>query len=108
MRIGWGKLFSYLSRKPGTYAAIGIEYGVNGIHLCAFKLIDGVATWVASQAFPANNWQPELQEFVDSEQMANSHCVISFSPKNINLSKLSGHQYQMKKLGKRLHGQSKS
>lgn len=79
MQIGWGKLYSYLNRKPGQYSAVGLEYSQNGLHLCAFKKVDGQHVWTLNQTFPLENWQSELQEFVQVNELANSHTALVFS-----------------------------
>jgi MSHA biogenesis protein MshI len=85
MNIGWSKLYSYLTRKPGKYSAIGIEYNQNGLHLCAFKKVAGTDFLQLKQFFPLAEWQPALSAFVDEHQLSNSHVVISFATKKYQL-----------------------
>ncbi|XOV79586.1 MAG: MSHA biogenesis protein MshI [Aestuariibacter sp.] len=85
MNIGWSKLYSYLTRKPGKYSAVGIEYNQNGLHLCALRKHDQGHIWSLSETFPLSDWREKLAEFVSEHEMANSHTVISFATKKYHL-----------------------
>lgn len=85
MNIGWSKLYSYLTRKPGKYSAIGIEYNQDGLHLCAFQKVNDVHYLTLKQSFPKPDWLASLKNFVDDHEMMNSPVVISFATKKYQL-----------------------
>lgn len=102
MNIGWSKLYSYLTRKPGKYSAVGIEYNPNGLHLCAFKKQGNEHVWALSQTFPINDWQTQLQEFVKNNELENSHTTIAFATKKYQLVQADKPQVPEQELGQAL------
>lgn len=85
MRIGWKKLFSYLNRKPSNFSSVGIEYDMNGLHLCAFKETDGESCWVLNEKIPLAEWQSTLSHFVKEHELSNSEATIVFSTKKYQM-----------------------
>ena len=85
MRIGWKKLFSYLNRKPANFSSVGIEYDVNGLHLCALKEVDGEPTWVLNEKIPFAEWQSKLSELVKHHELTSSVTTIVFSTKKYQM-----------------------
>ena len=85
MRVGWRKLISYLNRKPSGFASLGIEYDVNGLHLCATQEIDGRQTWVLNQTFPLQDWQSSLKSFVEEQHLQNTKTTLVFATKKYKL-----------------------
>lgn len=79
MRIGWRKLFSYLTRKPSEYYSVGVEVGVNEICVSVFKLVDEKPYWFLYQTIPFADWQSTLKEFVAEHELENTHCSVAFS-----------------------------
>ncbi|BDX08136.1 MSHA biogenesis protein MshI [Planctobacterium marinum] len=85
MRVGWRKLISYLNRKPSGFASLGIEYDINGLHLCATQEVDGQHTWVLNQTFPLQDWQSSLKSFVEEQQLQNTKTTLVFATKKYKL-----------------------
>ncbi len=85
MRIGWRKLISYMNRKPSGFASLGIEYDVNGLHVCATQDIDGQKTWVLDQTLPLQDWQTQLKELVSEQGLNNTKTTLVFATKKYKL-----------------------
>lgn len=85
MRIGWRKLISYMSRKPSGFTSLGIEYDVNGLHVCATQDVDGQKTWVLNETLPLQDWQAQLKELVTEHGLNNTKTTIVFATKKYKL-----------------------
>ncbi len=85
MRIGWRKLYSYLTRKPSEYFSVGIEVDVNELFLSVFKLVENEPTWVLYETIPFADWQSSLKNFVELHKLENTHCVVAFSARKYQM-----------------------
>jgi len=85
MRIGWRKLFSYLTRKPSGYHSVGIEFDTDAITIVVFKMVDGQATWVQHHSFPTTDWQNALADFVNQNELSNTPTSVSFAIRSYQL-----------------------
>lgn len=79
MRIGWRKLYSYLTRKPSDFYSVGLEYDANGFHLSVFQMQNDQLTWVKYTNIPLADWQSTLATYVKDNKLTDTPCVISFA-----------------------------
>jgi len=79
MQIGWREFIKRRFRKPSKYHSVGIEYGVNDVHICALRKVNGQLTWVKQYKCDADDWQDALKAFVDEHKLQNTRCVVALS-----------------------------
>ena len=103
MRIGWRKLYSYLTRKPSDFYSVGVEVGVNELFLSVFKLVDQKPYWFLYQTFPLTGWQDAVKDFVEEHQLANTPCAIAFSCKKYQLMQVDRPAVPDEELAQALH-----
>jgi len=85
MRIGWRKLFSYLTRKPSRYHSIGIEFDANTLTIAVFQRLNGHPTWVQHYSIPTTDWQNALAYFVVQNDLQNTPTSVSFAIRSYQL-----------------------
>lgn len=85
MRIGWRKLFSYLTRKPSRYHSIGIEFDANTLTIAVFQRLNGRPTWVQHYSIPTTDWQNALAYFVVQNDLQNTPTSVSFAIRSYQL-----------------------
>lgn len=103
MRIGWRKLYSYLTRKTSGYYSVGVEVDVNGIFVSAFKMIDGHPTWVLYETIPIQEWRSAMKSFVEQHDLENTNCVVAFATKKYQLLQVERPLVQDDELAQALH-----
>lgn len=103
MRIGWRKLYSYLTRTPSEYFSVGIEVDINELFISAFKKVDGEPTWVLYETIPMADWRNTLTHFVEQHELKNTRCVVAFAAKKYQLLQVERPPVQDEELAQALH-----
>lgn len=85
MRIGWRKLFGYLTRKPSGFHSVGIEFDTDSLAIVVFKLVNGKPTWIQHHSIPTTDWQKALADFVDQHDLSNTSTSVSFAIRSYQL-----------------------
>lgn len=77
MQIGWQEYIKRRFRKASKYHSVGIEYGVDNLHVAALQVIDGQLTWVKHHKFAWDNWQNSLKQYVAQHDLDNTPCQVT-------------------------------
>lgn len=79
MQIGWREFIKGRFKRASKFLSVGIELGVNDLHISTLQKIKGKAVWVKQHGFSINNWEQDLKEYVDKHDLANTQCSLVLS-----------------------------
>jgi MSHA biogenesis protein MshI len=88
MQIGWRKFIKGRFRKVSKFHSVGIEMGVNAIHISTLQKIKGKVNWVKQDSLPIENWQTQLKTYVENHSLTNTQCNIALSISKYQLLQL--------------------
>jgi MSHA biogenesis protein MshI len=79
MHIGWREFIKRRFRKASKYHAVGIEFGALSLHISTLEKQQGELYWVKQHSIPTENWQEELNLYVQRESLDNTKCSVALS-----------------------------
>jgi MSHA biogenesis protein MshI len=79
MQIGWREYLKRRFKRASQYYSVGIEYGVDEIHIATLQRLNGQVTWVKQHTFLVNDWQAQLANYVKHHKLGNTPCHVSLS-----------------------------
>lgn len=88
MHIGWREFIKSRFKKASKFHSIGIEIGVNSLHLSTLQKIKGKINWVKQDSLPIVNWQTELKTYVENNNLTNTQCNVALSISKYQLMQL--------------------
>ena len=88
MQIGWQEYIRRRFRKASKYHSVGIEYGVDNLHVATLQILDGQLTWVKHQKFAWDNWQNNLKHYVAQQDLDNTPCQVTLAISKYQLLQL--------------------
>ena len=88
MQIGWRDFIKGRFSKASKFHSVGIEIGVDDLHVTSLQKIKGKVNWVKQDSLPIENWQTALKTYVENNNLANTQCNIAFSISKYQLLQL--------------------
>lgn len=80
MRIGWRQYLKQRFQSSPRFAALGIEFSNDALHLCVLKEVSGQPLWVRQHSLSrSKNWPQLLADYVSEQQLTNTPTHISLA-----------------------------
>ena len=88
MHIGWREFLTRRFIKPAKYLSLGIEYGIDELHLTTLQNIKGQLCWVKQHTMDSIDWVKQLHAYVAEQQLNNTPCHVSLALNKYQLLQL--------------------
>jgi MSHA biogenesis protein MshI len=88
MQIGWREFIKGRFSKASKFHSVGIELGVNSLHISTLKKVKGKLNWVKQYSTSINNWQDKLKTYVEKNNLINTRCNVALSISKYQLLQL--------------------
>ncbi|MEP7705217.1 MSHA biogenesis protein MshI [Paraglaciecola sp. 25GB23A] len=79
MQIGWREYIKRRFTKASSYHSVGIEYGINELHIATLQRLNGELTWVKQHKIIGADWAAQLSIYVKQQHLENTQCYVSLS-----------------------------
>lgn len=79
MRAGWREFIKQRFRNPSNFFSVGIEFGVNDIHVSVLKESSDQFECVHYSTLPIADWYQHLNKMVGDLDLTNTPCHVVFS-----------------------------
>lgn len=79
MRVGWRGYLKKRLQKPSPFYSLGLELGIEEVHLCVCQQRNGTLTWVKQTVLSPDSWATQLKEYVNQHQLSNTQCYVALA-----------------------------
>lgn len=79
MNIGWRDYIKSRFRKASQFHSVGIMFGTKGIQIATTQKVKGELIWVKQHFIKIENWQQDLNHYVEKHKLANTQCNVVMS-----------------------------
>ncbi|MDU0353131.1 MSHA biogenesis protein MshI [Paraglaciecola aquimarina] len=79
MNIGWREYIKSSFRQASKFHSIGIEFGMQNLHISCLQNVNGLLTWVHQETIKLEEWQEQLKSVVEQQKWLNTRCNVVLS-----------------------------